>query len=297
MIGLTGVSGKLGSLVTADLQSILADNSQSDGSHETVRYIARSPHKLEGKVPEGVEVRKASYENSPESVAALTGVDTLFMVSAAESPTRVDEHKAFIDAARAAGVQHIVYTSFYNAAAESTFTLGRDHGHTEDYIKASGMTYTFIRDNFYSEFFADMILEGGELRGPAGDGVASFVSREDIALVAATILANPRNWKNVTLNMTGPEELSLSDLVKITRDALGTDIPYINETEEEAYQSRESYGVPDWQVEAWVSTYTAIRDGETAGLTDDIERVTGKKPRRFEDVLRAAHAACVAQSA
>ncbi len=76
--------------------------------------------------------------------------------------------------------------------------------------------------------------------------------------------------------MTGPEELSLSDLVKITRDALGTDIPYINETEEEAYQSRESYGVPDWQVEAWVSTYTAIRDGETAGLTDDIERVTGK---------------------
>ncbi|TCD54360.1 SDR family oxidoreductase [Alloscardovia theropitheci] len=280
MIGLTGVSGKLGSLVAAELHSLLGD-----GEHEAVRYIARTPQKLEGKTPAGVELRKASYENSRESVEALTGIDTLFMVSAGESPTRIDEHKAFIDAAKAAGVKHIVYTSFYNAAVDSTFTLGRDHGYTEAYIKESGLTYTFTRDNFYAEFFADMVLEYGELRGPAGDGVCSLVSRHDIARTIATILVHPDQWENTTLNMTGPQELTLHDVVEISSRVLGKDIPYIDESLEEAYASRQQYGVPDWQVDAWVSTYTAIRDGETAGLSNDIERVTGTKPRSFEEVL------------
>ena len=96
--------------------------------------------------------------------AALEGVKTLFMVSAAEAEDRLQQHCTFVDAAAAAGVQHIVYTSFFGAAADSTFTLGRDHFATEERIKASGMDFTFLRDNFYLDFLP--LLAGRGRRYP-----------------------------------------------------------------------------------------------------------------------------------
>ena len=85
------------------------------------------------------------YANTPEVVEALKGIDVLLMVSARENPERVEEHKSFffLDAAKLAGVQHIVYTSFYGADEKATFILSRDHAQTEAYIKKLGFTYTF----------------------------------------------------------------------------------------------------------------------------------------------------------
>ena len=99
------------------------------------------------------------YANTPEVVEALKGIDVLLMVSARENPEHVKEHKSFLDAAKLAGVRHIVYTSFYGADEQATFTLSRDHAQTEAYIKELGFTYTFLRDNFYLDFFIDMALE------------------------------------------------------------------------------------------------------------------------------------------
>ena len=92
------------------------------------------------------------------------------MVSASETPDRVEHHTSFIDGAVQAGVRHLVYTSFFGASPTSTFTLGRDHWATEEYIRASGLDYTYLRDNLYADFFAMMVGEDGVLRGPAGDG-------------------------------------------------------------------------------------------------------------------------------
>lgn len=192
MIGITGVTGKLGSYV-ADLV---------DKKGIASVHLARSPERA--KFYSSAEIRRMSYVNTPEVVEALKGIDTLLMVSARENPERVKEHKEFLDAAKLAGVQHIVYTSFYGADEKATFTLSRDHAQTEDYIKELGFTYTFLRDNFYLDFLIDIALENGEIRGPAGSGKVSAVARKDTSSVAAEILLHAKKWENQTLNLTGP---------------------------------------------------------------------------------------------
>ena len=203
MIGMTGVTGKLGSYV-ADLV---------DKKGIASVHLARSPERA--KVYASAEIRKTVYTNTPKVVEALKGVDILLMVSARENPERVKEHKSFLDAAKLAGVQHIVYTSFYGADEKVTFTLSRDHAQTEAYIKELGFTYTFLRDNFYLDLFIDIALENGEIRGPAGSGLVSAVARKDTSRVAAEILLHAKKWENQTLNLTGPEDLSMEEIATL----------------------------------------------------------------------------------
>jgi len=109
-------------------------------------------------------------------------------VSAGETPRRVQQHRGFIDAAAAAGVGHVVYTSFFGASPTATFTLARDHWYTEQHLQASGMEYTFLRDNLYADLFPVLAGEDGVLRGPAGQGRVAGVAQDDIAEVTAAIL-------------------------------------------------------------------------------------------------------------
>ena len=216
MIGITGVTGKLGSYV-ADLV---------DKKGIASIHLARSPERA--TVYASAEIRKMVYANTPEVVEALKGIDVLLMVSARENPERVEEHKSLLDAAKLAGVQHIVCTSFYGADEKATFTLSRDHAQTEAYIKELGFTYTFLRDNFYLDFLIDMALENGEIRGPAGSGKVSAVARKDTSSVAAEILLHAKKWENQTLNLTGPEDLSMEEIVallsKVTEKMASTNL-------------------------------------------------------------------------
>ena len=205
MIGITGVTGKLGSYV--------ANLAYKKGIASV--HLARSPERA--KINASAEIRKIVYANTPEVVEALKGIDILLMVSARENPERVKEHQDFLDAAKLAGVEYIVYTSFYGADEKATFTLSRDHAQTEAYIKELGFTYTFLRDNFYLDFLIDMALENGEIRGPAGSGLVSAVARKDTSRVAAEILLNPKEWENQTLNLTGPEDLSMEEIVMLSQ--------------------------------------------------------------------------------
>jgi NAD(P)H dehydrogenase (quinone) len=266
-LALTGSTGQLGGRVAAqlgDLAPILL-----------VRDASRAP-----AIP-GCEVRVAPYGSD----APLEGVDTLFMVSAAEAFDRRDQHRAFIDAAAHAGVRHIVYTSFSGASPDADFTLGRDHADAEEAIKASGMTYTLLRDNFYADllpFFAD---EQGVIRGPAGDGRVAAVARADVADVAAVVLRNPGPYAGATYELTGPEALTLAEVAARAGAVLGRALSFHDETVDEAYASRSTYGAEQWQLDAWVSTYTAIRNGEVARVTDDVQRVTGHPARTLEQSL------------
>ena len=113
---------------------------------------------------------QASYADGDAVRRALEGLATVLMVSAGETERRVDEHRAFVDAAAAAGVRHLIYISFYGASADATFTLARDHHLTEQYIEQSGMAWTFLRDNLYADFFPMMVGDDGVIRGPADDG-------------------------------------------------------------------------------------------------------------------------------
>lgn len=272
LIALTGSTGAVGGTAAR----ILADAGLP--VRLLVRDPARAPHLA------GAEVRQASYGDSA-SVAALEGVDTVFMVSGHEAADRLGQHRAFVDAAVEAGVRQIVYLSFVGASATSGFTLGRDHGATEDYIRASGLEWTFLRDNFYAEILPSFADEQGIIRGPAGTGRVAAVSQRDVGAVLAHVLQEPREHMGRSYDLTGPEALTFDDIAFILTRITGRPHRFVDETIEEARASRAHYGAPDWQVDAWISTYTAIRDGELQHVSGDIERLLNRPATSFDEAI------------
>jgi uncharacterized protein YbjT (DUF2867 family) len=216
----------------------------------------------------------------------LEDVSTVLMVSASETADRVDQHRTFVDAAAAAGVDHLVYISFYGAAPAATFTLARDHWATEQHIRAHGLPATFLRDNLYADFMPALVGQDGIIRGPAGDGTVAAVAQRDIADAATAVLLDPADHLGRTYDLTGPESLTLSEIAEILSAVTGRTVTYRHETIEEAYATRAGYAAPGWQVDAWVSTYTAIAAGELAGVTTTIADLTGHPATALEQVLR-----------
>ena len=276
MIAVTGSTGALGGLVA---RSLAGADFRLD-----LRLLVRDPE----RAPDiDCDVRVCEYADEETSVAALQGVDTLFMVSASEAVDRREQHRTFIRAATRAGVRHIVYTSFSGASPDATFTLGRDHYDAETAIRESGTTWTFLRDNFYLDILPLFADGNGVMRGPAGRGRVAAVARADVADVAVEVLRDPTAHANATYTLTGPEALTLDEVAARAGAVLGRPLSFEDESVEEAYASRRAaYGAEDWQLDAWVSTYTAIADDSVADVTDDVRRVTGRAPRTLEQALR-----------
>lgn len=276
VLAVTGVTGALGGMVSRALAE--ADVPQ--------RMLARTPTKAPA-LP-GASVVEFDYADRSACETALSGVETLFFVSGREDEHRLSHHRTVVDAAAAAGVQHVVYTSFVGASPTSTFTLGRDHYATEQFLEASGVAYTFLRDNFYQDLLPYFVGADGILRGPAGHGRAAFVARADVARVATAVLQDPGPHAGRTYDLTGPEALTLYEVATLMTTGLRRSISYVDETVPEAYQSRAHYSAPDWQVDAWVSTYTAIRAGELERVSDDVETITGRPATSLAQLLIAA---------
>ena len=275
-LAITGSTGALGALV---VQRLAGSDFRLD-----VRLLVRDPP----RAPDiDVDVRVCSYDDHQASLEALRGVETLFMVSGAEAPDRRAQHRTFIAAAAEAGVDHVVYTSFAGADPEATFTLGRDHADTEAALRESGMAFTILRDGFYTDVLPLFADDSGAIRGPAGRGRVAAVARADVAEVAAAVLRAPQEHVGATYTLTGPEALSLEEVAERAGRALGRDLRYVEESVEEAYASRrEAYPEAEqYQLDAWVSTYTAIADGSCEQVTDDVRRVSGREPRRLEEAL------------
>lgn len=273
LIALTGATGRLGGRVARRL---------AESGHQqrlVVRDLSRAPSLR------GATAAAAAYGDRAAVRAALEGASTVLMVSASESEDRVAEHRTFVDAAVVAGVEHLVYVSFYGASPQATFTLARDHWATEEHIRASGLPFTLLRDNLYADFLPAMVGADGVIRGPAGSGRVSAVAQDDIADVAAAVLRDPAAHAGLTHDLTGPEELTLDQVAHLLSEATGREVRYHDETLEEARASRASYGAPDWQVEAWVSTYTAIAAGELAGVSDAVPSITGHAGTTLRELL------------
>ncbi|NUS11633.1 MAG: SDR family oxidoreductase [Streptomyces sp.] len=271
----TGASGRLGGRVARRLAA--------SGIPQTllVRSAARAP-----KLP-GAQVATAAYSEQDAVEAALGSTDRVLMVSASESADRVDQHRAFIDAAARAGVAHLVYISFYGAAPDATFTLARDHWHTEQHLRASGLPFTVLRDNLYADFMPGLVGDDGVIRGPAGDGRAAVVAQDDIADAAVAVLRNAPQHTGRVYELTGPQSLTLTDVAATLTVATGRTVSYVPQTVDEAYASRAHYDAPAWQLDAWVSTYSAIADGSLATVTTAVEDLTGHPATSLEQLLQA----------
>ena len=274
LIGITGASGAVGGRVARRL---------SDRGLP-LRLVVRDPARAPA-LP-GAQVSTATYGDRQSLLTAFAGVGTLFMVSADEAIDRLDQHKQAVEAAAAAGVRKIVYLSFLGARPDATFVLARQHHHTEQHIKETGAHFVFLRDAMYTDYVPLLVGSDGFIRGPAGDGKAGFVARDDVAEVAAAVIASSGH-DGETLELTGPEAISLDEAADRLGKFIGRPIGYHPETEAEAYASRSVFGAPDWEVEGWVTSYQAIANGEMDVVSDTVSRLTGHEATNLEAFLKA----------
>jgi uncharacterized protein YbjT (DUF2867 family) len=283
VIGVTGATGSLGGRVAARLAA---------AGDVPLRLVVRDA----GRAPRlpGAEVREnpGGYADPAGLTTALTGVHTLYLVSAAEAEDRLRQHLDAVDAAVAAGVQRIVYTSFVGAhRPDPTFTLVRHHRATEDAVRATGVRHTFLRSNMYADFvpfFATVADGTAVIAAPAGQGRTGFVSRDDLADVAAAVLLDDSSaLDEQTLEVTGPEALPMAEAAAVLADVTGRPAVYREQTVEQAWATRRPSGHPDWEIEGWVTSYLAIAAGELSAVTDVVPRLTGHPARTVAEHLRA----------
>ncbi|GGP37978.1 SDR family oxidoreductase [Streptomyces melanogenes] len=275
VIAVTGASGAIGGRVARRLAE----------KGVATRLVGRRAERLPELVG-AVKASGAAFGDLDAMRGALAGAEDMLMVSAHESPGRVQDHITAVDAAVAAGVRRIVYVSFLGAAPDATFTFARDHWHTEQYIRGTGLAYTFLRDSLYLSGLAAMAGPDGVIRGPAGDGRVSGVAHDDIADVATAVLVG-EGHDGVTYDVTGPAPLTLADVAAELSRVTGREITYLPETREEAFASRAGYGAEEWEVTGWVSSYEAIAAGEMATVADTVPRLTGHPAQSFAAYLDA----------
>jgi uncharacterized protein YbjT (DUF2867 family) len=270
-IAVTGATGHVGGAVARALSA------EDVPTRLVVRDPARAP-----QLP-GAEVAVAAYGDTDALARAFEGADALLLVSAAEHADRLGQHRSAVEAAARAGVPHVVYTSFARAAPDAVFTLARDHWATEQALVDAGIVTTALRNSFYADVLPSF-FEGGAVRGPAGDGRIAAVARRDVADAAVAVLLHPslagRPWV-----LTGPEALSFDEVAAQLSAVVGAPLRYERETVEQAYASRAHHGVEPFQLDAWVSTYTAIAAGEVEDVTGDVEALTGRPATSFGQLL------------
>ncbi|QVQ53210.1 SDR family oxidoreductase [Spiractinospora alimapuensis] len=276
VIGVTGATGAVGQRVAASLAR------QGLRQRLIIRDLNRAP-----ELP-GTEAAMASYLDSATFTRAARDVHTLMLVSATEAPDRVAQHLTAVDAAVEAGVQRIVYLSFLNAAADATFTFARDHFHTEQYIKATGVRWTFLRPSLYLDGVPGFVDDSGVVRGPAAGGRTAWVAREDVAAAATAVLTDAQSGAHDghTYDLTGPEALTLGDTVSRLSRLTGKTIAYVPETWEEALASRRTLSDEDWRILGWASSYAAIAAGELDTVSPAVSDLTGRPPQSIEGFLR-----------
>ncbi len=275
-IVVTGVTGAVGGRVASTLAERGAEQ----------RLVVRGGA---GRAPDlpGAEVAVAAYDDPDALARAFEGAATLLFVSGAEHPDRLEQHRTVARVAGEAGIARVVYTSFLGAAPDCTFTLGRDHFHTEVALREAGMALTALRDAFYQDLLPSFVGDDGVVRGPGGVGRFSPVARADVADVAVEALLDDR-WADHALALTGPDLVTMAGVVERVGAIAGRDLAYVDETVDEAYASRRA-GWPEagqFELDAWVSTYTAIADGSQDILSDDVERVLGRPPTDLDTTLR-----------
>lgn len=270
-IGVTGSTGQLGGRVAARLAAL----------GQPQRLIVRKPAHAP-QLP-GAEVVQAAYEDGPAMRAALSGIQTLFLVSG-DGAGRLDQHYSAIDTAVAAGVERIVYTSFLSAAPQATFTHAREHYLTEQRIRATGRRYTFLRPTFYLDSIPHWFSQDGVIQGPAGNGTIAPISRDDLATVAVEVLVSGGH-DGASYDLTGAQARTLAEIAAAFSLLTDRSASYRPETLEEARASRMKFNPTNWQLEAWISTYVSIATGEMSVVSHTVQALTGHAPQTLADYV------------
>jgi uncharacterized protein YbjT (DUF2867 family) len=274
LILITGASGNVGKEV---LKQIV-------GTPAQVRAAFQSPSKVAG-APSGVEIVTMDF-NRPETLqAALKGVERVFLVGPPSKDLPALERKA-VDEIKRSGVRHLVKLSAMGGRAA---TFPRQHADSEDYIKSSGVAYTFLRPNGFMQnivnYSASTINTQNAFYGCQGEGRVSHIDIRDIAAVAVMALTEDGHEGKIH-TLTGPAALSNAQIAQILSDDLARDIRYVDLPPEQLKQAMLSAGMPVWSADALCDLQRLYRDGGASAVTSEVEQILRRKPTSFEQFSR-----------
>jgi len=281
-IAVTGANGQLGRLV---IQGLLTQRPAAD-----IVALARTPAKAAGL---GVEVRQGDYTQPETLVPSLAGVETLLLISSSEVGQRVAQHRHVIDAAKAAGVKRVVYTSLLHAE-RLPLGLAPEHVETEALLKASGLTHTILRNGWYTENYTGSVasaLAHGALIGSAGQGRIASAARADYAQAAVVVLTTPGH-DNRTYELAGDAAYTLAELAAEISHQSGQQIPYKDLPAADYAAALTGAGVPA----PWPEALAAIDLEVAKGALFDDSRVLSKLIGRPTTSLASSVAAALKQA-
>jgi len=276
----TGTTGHLGRLAVAELLARGVPASE-------VVALARTPEKAADLATRGATVRRADYSDPATLGAALDGVDVLLLVSGSEAGRRIPQHAAVIEAAKAAGIGRVAYTSITDAE-HSANPLAPEHKATEELLRASGLPFTILRDNWYIENYAAQLpqyLAQGEVIGIDGDARIGAATRADMAAAIVTALLD-EGTTGGTFELSGPP-ITLSGLAATITDVTGTKVAYRDVTADELVAVLRGSGMDDATAGFVVSLEESVARGDLDLQSDDLERLLGRPATTLQDALRA----------
>lgn len=237
MIAITGATGQLGQHVFANLLNTTAANQ--------LVAVVRNPAKAEALSQKGVVIRQADYGDEAALTRALQGVDKLLIISSSEVGQRAPQHRNIINAAKAAGVKFIAYTSLLHADT-SPLGLADEHVATEKMLADSGIPYALLRNGWYTENYlasAPAALEHGVFIGAAGEGKIASATRADYAAAAARVIAEDGHAGKV-YELAGDHGWTLSELAAELAKQSGKNVVYQNLSQADFAAALKSVGLP-----------------------------------------------------
>lgn len=277
----TGASGQLGRRAVALLQEMYSG---------PIVAATRTPDALAAVAQQNLTIRRADFEDTDSLDEAFAGVDRLLLIStdATDVPgRRIQQHKNAIEAAERAGVKHIVYTSIIHSGPQSPAYVVPDHRATEDALAESGMGWTILRENIYTDLHLYSLTEAirsGTLTNAIGSGKASYITRDDCARAAVAALTMAFDDRR-TLDITGPNPISQEQLAEFASRLSGKDVRYVPVDLDTMIQNMMVAGLPRPVAEGYASFDAAIAQGEFNVVSSAVQDLTGRMPQSVQEFL------------
>ncbi len=268
MLLITGASGRVARRAAA----LLAQRGYG------LRLMTRTPQ--QAPKLDGAELVRGDFAEPATLDDAFAGVSTALVVSGSGKPgERARLHQNAFEAAARAHVRHVVYLSLQGASPSSRYPFSRDHSLSEQYLAATGIPYTVLRNAFYLDMFLERFDAEGVMRGPANVTRGAFVSREDAARTAAAVLEDPPGG---THDVTGPEALSLAEVARRLSAITGRQLRYQPESVDSSRDRLSKRERASWRVDLSAGWFEAIAAGELEHTSGAVFRFTGKEPLNLE---------------
>jgi NAD(P)H dehydrogenase (quinone) len=282
MIGITGASGSLGR-ATAEAVLRTVDPRR-------VVLTTRRPEALADLAERGAHVRPADFEDVRGLTTAFEGVEKLLLISTDRVGARLEQHRAALAGAAAAGVAHVVYTSVPEPVPGNPASVVPDHAGTERSLRESGLRWTMLRNHLYAHLQASAIagaLASGRLVTNHGTGAAAYVTREDCAAAAAAVLTQEGHEDRV-YDISGPEAVSAEDLLALARELGGHEVELVAVDDETFAEGLRAAGLPEAAVRLVTSFGASTREGDLAAVSSAVTDLTGRRPTPLAEAVRAA---------